>query len=122
MSQYTSVEEAIANGSSFYWNQEHLENGRSGGTQCPKCREWTKLPRKRKEAQCVYLDDCGKCEIKDPFARLWHNFNRRCTDDERELYNCWLRALRHELMELTYDARRQAELRTLINKLPFFGA
>ena len=90
MSQSNSIEEAISHGDHNYWDEQILASGRSGGTRCPKCKKWTQTPRKRKNPQPVYLSDCELCEIKDPFERMWHEFNRCCDDDERKIHNQWL--------------------------------
>lgn len=126
MSYITSIEEAISNGEHFYWDEQELAQERSGGSRCPKCKKWTKLGRKRKNPRPVFLYDCESCEIKDPFARLWHDFNRSCNDEERNLYNKWLGEVRENLSNLDGSSyiltdKAKSKLKELIYKVPFFG-
>ena len=122
MSYHTTIEEAIENGDQFYCDQDELNNGRSGGTRCPKCRKWITPTRKRKDAHATWLDDCDSCEIKDPFKRMWHGFNRQCDEDERKIHNDWLREVRLVSGELNgFDqAKAKIDLQKLIMKIPFF--
>jgi len=126
MNYITSIEEAISNGEHFYWDEEELAQGRSGGSRCPKCRKWTQVGRKRKNPQHTFLYDCPSCEITDPFARLWHDFNRSCNDEERDLYNKWLGEVRENLSNLDgcselCTGKSKSKLKELIYKVPFFG-
>lgn len=123
MDYYTSIEEAIKNGDCFYWDQEGLNKGRSGGSICPKCRKWSTPHRKRKNETPTWINDCNLCEIKDPFQRLWHKFNSNCNDAERQMYNKWLAQvtlLLEKLETLAETPTDQMKLRKLIYNLPFF--
>ncbi len=117
---YHSLEEAIENGSQFYYDENHISMGRSGGAVCTKCKTWWKSPRKYKTNHPAYICDCEKCEIKDTFQRLWHNFNRNCNDEEREIHNEWLREVRRNLGNLEYSPHAKTLLRELLYKIPFF--
>jgi hypothetical protein len=112
--RYFNMEEAIKNGKQFYWDNYALDEGRSGGVKCPKCLIWIEFPRKRKNHLMTWIKDCENCEIKDPFRRMWHQFNSCCDDDQREIYNAWLRKLRSLSSEFSIDILRH------IQDLPFF--
>jgi hypothetical protein len=124
VSEYNSIEEAIRNGSDFYWDQEKLSQGRSGGTICPKCKKWTESPRKRKNPQPTWIDECEDCEIKDPFLRMWHEFNRSCDEDQRKLHNQWLAEARELAGGLEFlddgHSTEKLKLYRLLMKVPFF--
>ena len=124
MSQSNSIEEAISHGDHNYWDEQILASGRSGGTRCPKCKKWTQTPRKRKNPQPVYLSDCELCEIKDPFERMWHEFNRCCDDDERKIHNQWLAEVIDLAGSLEFlpdgHSPKKMKLYKLLQKIPFF--
>lgn len=123
MSHHKSIEEAIKNGDSFYWDTEQLSKGRSGGTVCPKCRKFTNPARKIKNDRPTFLSDCESCEIKDPLKKLWHKHNKNSSDHERDLHNNWLHKVRHYLEQMDHEHERQEskrKLKELIHKIPFF--
>ncbi len=123
MSYRESIEEAIKNGDTFYWDTAELSRGRSGGSVCPKCRKWGQTARKRKHDQPTFLYDCESCEIQDPFKRLWHKHNKNSSDNERDLHNNWLQKVRYYLEEMNYENELQEskkKLKELIHKIPFF--
>lgn len=124
MTYANSVEEAISKGEHFFWDQDALSQGRSGGHICPKCRKWGSLPKKRKNHLACWINDCESCKIKDPFKRMWHKFNRECDDHEREMHNEWLREVKHLSNELKYScevgSKHQVKLHELLSNIPFF--
>ena len=118
------IEDAIKNGEVFYFDQDAIYEGRSGGIKCPKCKKWIKSPRKRKNIIETWLHDCEKCEIKDPFRKMWHSFNTGCNEYERELHNEWLREVRQLAGDLHYigdTTSKITKLNNLLQKIPFFG-
>ncbi len=120
MNDYYSIEEAIDNGSPFYWDEYHLSQGRSGGSVCPKCRKFTQLPRKRKNPQMTWLNECDLCEIKDPFRKMWHQFNKTCNQEQRKLHNEWLDKVRLLTGDLEFFPNNKTSLYNLLQKIPFF--
>lgn len=118
------IEEAISKGLHHYWDEDANAEGRSGGVICPKCRKWTTPPRKRKHLQATFMSDCESCEIKDPFRRMWHEFNRSRDDDQRKMHNQWLAEVRELVGELQFfpddQSKKKMRLHKLLQQIPFF--
>ena len=70
----------------------------------------------------TWLNDCENCEIKDPFRRMWHGFNKICNEEERKLHNEWLRKVRSlsEELFLSEQSKIKIDLKKLVCKIPFF--
>jgi len=129
MDYHISIEEAISNGRSSYWDSELCVDGRSGGIRCPRCKEWYQKPRKRKNHEPVYLIDCESCEEKDPIRRVFHEVNRFMNDDMRKEYNVWRCKISSTLQKLRESTSYTNPggvnkdlnfLKELMSSIPFF--
>ena len=74
-----NLEEAILKGDKFYWDNNSIEKGISGGSICTKCKNWQTLPRIRKNPQPIWLMEfCAKCEVLNPKKV----FKMNCFEDD----------------------------------------
>lgn len=120
---YDTMEEAIKNGSTRYWDHEQLSQGRSGGTQCPVCNKYTYPCRRRKNHIPTDLEDCETCEIKDPFRRMWHEINRHMNESERKMFNEWISEIKVLVGSIAYENYDKHHIGDRLNdlfaKVPF---